>query len=170
MGRNYALDDLYRLFGDIRRHFAEVALRTTLIVGFPGESNDDFKKLVAFVTAVRFDHVGVFTYSDGEDLPSHRLDLQVAHKTAQRRRDRLMEIQADISLEKNRRRVGHTIEVLVERQVSGGQYQGRTMFQAPEVDGVTFIQGKGVDDISPGNIVPVKITGAADYDLTGVCE
>jgi ribosomal protein S12 methylthiotransferase len=170
MGRNYQPDALYRLFEDIRREVAEAALRTTVIVGFPGESRDDFKQLVEFVTAVRFDHLGVFTYSDGEDLPSHRLDPHVSDKTAQRRRERLMEIQADISLENNRRRIGSAIDVLAERDASDGQYQGRTMFQAPEVDGVTFFRGKSGDDIFPGKILRVRITGAGDYDLTGVCD
>ncbi len=169
MGRGYRPDDLYRLFEGIRSRVAGAALRTAVIVGFPGETGDDFERLVEFVSTVRFDHLGVFTYSDAEDLPSHRLQRHVAEKTARLRRDRLMELQADISLGNNRRRIGSEVDMLVERPVPGGGYQGRTMFQAPEVDGVTLVrQAGGGGRPEPGEIVRVRIAGAGDYDLEAV--
>jgi ribosomal protein S12 methylthiotransferase len=170
MGRRYGTQDLYRLFEDIRSRVKDASLRTTVIVGFPGEGRGDFDRLVEFVNAVRFDHLGVFVYSDSEDLPSHRLGRHVTPKTAHRRRERLMEIQADISLETNRSRIGEAFDVLIERKAAGGRYRGRTMRQAPEVDGVTLVRKNSGGGLSPGQIVRVKITGADDYDLEGVCE
>jgi len=166
MGRDDTPGSLRRLFADIRKGIDRVALRTTAIVGFPGETDDDFKQLVDFVSDIRFDHLGVFTYSDADDLPSHRLKRHISSATARRRRDRLMEIQADISLENNRRHIGKMFDVLVEMDSGDGRYRGRTMFQAPEVDGVTYIRrtARGRRPVC-GQFLNARITGADDYDL-----
>jgi len=164
MGRNYTRADLLALFETIRSRYPRAALRTTLITGFPGETKEDFKDLLAFIQAVQFDHLGVFTYSDAEDLPSHNLPKHVAEKTARKRQDRLMEAQAKISLEKNLGHVGQVYRVLVEENPEPGMYLGRTDFQAPDVDGVTFVYA---DNLAIGDFVMVRISEAFEYDLSG---
>lgn len=164
MGRRYTRQDLLTMFDNIRQQDPEAALRTTVIVGFPGETDADFKKLVSFVESVRFDHVGVFTYSDASDLASHRLGGHVSAAVAQSRYKELMARQKKLSLENNRKHAGRVLSVLVETQLQNGQYIGRSTFQAPEVDGVTYIDG---NSLTTGAIIPVKITKALDYDLVG---
>jgi ribosomal protein S12 methylthiotransferase len=167
MGRGYTRQDLLDLFARIRRLCPQAALRTTLITGFPGESRDDFNELLSFVTKVRFDHLGVFTYSDSDDLPSHGLANPVTEKTARKRADRIMEAQARISLSINQAHLGHRYRVLIEEQPEAGLYLGRTDFQAPDVDGVTFVYA---DHLSIGDRVEVTITDAHEYDLSGECD
>ncbi|MFH1153629.1 MAG: 30S ribosomal protein S12 methylthiotransferase RimO [Pseudomonadota bacterium] len=164
MGRHYSTQDLYTLFEAIRSSAPDAALRTTIITGFPGETPKDFKELLAFVEAVRFNHLGVFPYSDSEDLKSHPLSGHVSEKTAKKRHDILMETQAGISAEINRTHLGRTLRVLVEEKPDDGLYLGRTRFQAPEVDGMTFIYGSGLEI---GSFVDVKITETFEYDLAG---
>jgi ribosomal protein S12 methylthiotransferase len=164
MGRPYTLEDLYTLFDTIKRIDPEAALRTTLIVGFPGETEEDFKILMKFIQDIRFDHLGVFTYSDSEDLSSHGLKDHVPPDIAEIRHDRIMEAQAKISLTINEGHVGKIFEVLVEENPEPGVYIGRTLFQAPEVDGVTFIYADGLE---MGTFVKVRITDAFEYDIAG---
>jgi ribosomal protein S12 methylthiotransferase len=164
MGRGYTRQGLRRLFARIRAADPQACLRTTAIVGFPGESEEDFETLMAFAAEVRFDHLGVFTYSDAEDLPSHHLAPKVSAAVATRRRDRLMRQQRRISAAANRRHLGRILPVLVEQRVAPGVYVGRTPFQAPEVDGVTYVRGGGLE---AGRILPVRITAAMEYDLQG---
>jgi len=114
MGRNYSRDDLYRLFDTIRARVPQAVLRTTVIVGFPGETEQDFKQLMQFAKDVRFDNLGVFTYSDSEDLASHNLADHVSTKKAKQRHDALMACQKNISLENNNRHMGKTYDVLVD--------------------------------------------------------
>ena len=164
MGRPYTREDLYVLFNTIRKIDPRAALRTTLIVGFPGESEDDFKLLLAFIKDIRFDHLGVFTYSDSDDLKSHLLKNHVPSNIAQKRHDLLMAAQAEISVSKNEKLVGKTFEVLIEENPEQGVYIGRTRFQAPEVDGVTFIYANGLEI---GTFVKVIVTDAFEYDIAG---
>ncbi len=164
MGRPYTKEDLYTLFNTIRKIDPEAALRTTLIVGFPGESQTDFDLLMAFIKDVRFDHLGVFTYSDSDDLKSHLLKNHVPFELAEKRHDMLMAAQAKISASKNEKHVGKTFEVLVEENPEQGVYIGRTRFQAPDVDGVTFIYANGLEI---GTFVNVRITDAFEYDISG---
>jgi ribosomal protein S12 methylthiotransferase len=164
MGRRSQPETLFRLCSDIRRKIPDAVLRTTLLVGFPGETEADFKTLLDFIEAVRFDHVGVFVYSDAEDLASHRLSGHVPAEAAEERRERLMSRQADISLEKNRHRIGATYPVLIENTCDTGLYVGRAPFQAPEVDGVTYVAASG---LSIGQFADVRIREAHDYDLEG---
>ena len=119
---------------------------------------------MAFVETVGFDHLGVFMYSDSEDLPSHRLGGHVPRKRAEKRHHRLMTLQAKISLEKNRQHLGRTFSVLVEESVEPGLVAGRTMFQAPEVDGITYVQDSGA---VAGDRVCARIIDAMEYDLSG---
>lgn len=164
MGRRYTRQNLYDLFKKIRTKFPEAALRTTLITGFPGETEKDFDELLEFVEDIRFDHLGVFTYSDSEDIPSHHLPDHVPEDLAQRRHDEIMAAQAEISLEKNRSHVTRTYRVLIEENPEEGVYLGRTGFQAPDVDGITFVYSS---DLEIGRFVDVLITDAYEYDLAG---
>lgn len=164
MGRPYTTEDLYTLFETIKWIDPDATLRTTLIVGFPGETEEDFKILMKFIRDIRFDHLGVFIYSDSEDLKSHLLKDHVLSEIAEIRHDRIMEAQAKISESINENHVGKVFEVLVEENPEPGVYIGRTGFQAPEVDGVTFIYADGVEI---GAFVKVKITDAFEYDIAG---
>jgi ribosomal protein S12 methylthiotransferase len=167
MGRGYREQELLRLFDSIRRAVPDVALRTTVLVGFPGESDADFEQLKAFISRVRFDHLGVFAYSDGEDLPSHRLDGHVAPQLAQDRLDELMALQRDISARNLTRYLGRTLDVLIEAREADGYWMGRNAYQAPEVDGVTFVRPPDqAAQLAVGAVVPVRIVETMDYDLT----
>ena len=164
MGRNYSKDDLYDLFSYIRKQDPLAALRTTIITGFPGETKEDFNDLLEFIEYVKFDHLGVFTYSDSNDLKSHALDNHVPHDIAIQRHDIIMEKQAQISYNINQKHINQTYKVLIEEKSDTGVYLGRTRFQAPEVDGLTFIYGF---DLEIGTFVDVKITEAYEYDIAG---
>jgi len=164
MGRPYTTVDLYTLFTTIRKTDPAAVLRTTLIVGFPGETEKDIDVVLKFIRDIRFDHLGVFTYSDSDDLCSHLFKDHVPAQIAENRHDRIMAAQAKISESINAGYVGKTFEVLVEENPEEGVYIGRTMFQAPEVDGVTFIYADGLEI---GTFVKVKITDAFEYDIAG---
>jgi len=164
MGRHSGRKDLLRLFGRIRAVVPEACLRTTVIVGFPGETDADFDLLLSFVKEIRFDHLGVFIYSDADDLPSHRLPDPVPAAVARRRHNRLMAAQKKISAENNRKYLDKIIPVLVESNPEKGVYMGRTRFQAPEVDGVTIIHADGLEI---GDVIRVRITDTLEYDLIG---
>jgi ribosomal protein S12 methylthiotransferase len=164
MHRKYTRDDLYRLFEKIREIAPDCALRTTAIVGFPGETDKDFQQLFDFVEDICFDHLGVFLYSDSEDLQSHRLSHHVPQNTAKKRHDRLMSRQADISLKNNLKYIGRVLKVLVEEKSEDNLFIGRTYFQAPEVDGITYINS---NQLQPDRFAGIKITDAFEYDLAG---
>jgi ribosomal protein S12 methylthiotransferase len=166
MDRPYGRDDLLRLFDRIRKALPQAALRTTVLVGFPGESDDDFDQLMQFAEQVGFDHLGVFTYSDGEDLAAHHLNDHVDATTARDRQEALMALQLTISARRLKRYRDQCLTVLVESHLQAGRYIGRTLFQAPEVDGTTLVHSAG--DLEIGTFVPVRITDTLEYDLIGV--
>lgn len=169
MGRRYTGKDLYRLFDKIRREIPDIALRTTVITGFPGETEAEFEALMQMIATVRFDHLGVFTYSDADDLPSHRLPGHVPPELAEERRHRLMSAQREISAQLLQERIGRTYSVLIDEAAENGDgYMGHTAFQAPEVDGLTLV--RGTRGFKAGSTVPVRITDALDYDLVGEPE
>lgn len=163
MGRHYSAQDLAHLFEAIRTTVPQAVIRTTVLVGFPGESEDDFQRLMAFTEQTRFDHLGVFVYSDAEDLPSHHLSGHVADKVAQGRLDQLMSRQRAISEEILDQYHGATLRVLVESQAEPGIYSARAVFQAPEVDGAVLI--RSAQDLAAGTFLDVKIVETLDYDL-----
>ncbi len=167
MGRPYTQEDLVQLFKTIRTIDPEAVLRTTLIVGFPGETDQDFQDLLEFIKQVKFDHLGVFTYSDSDDLKSHQLKDHVAAEIAELRHDQIMAAQAKISEAINFKLVGKTLDVLVEENTEPGVYIGRTRFQAPEVDGMTFIYA---DALEINTLVKVKVTDGFEYDIAGEAE
>jgi ribosomal protein S12 methylthiotransferase len=168
MGRRYTRDDLHRLFDKIRSQVPDAVLRTTLILGFPGETETDFETLLRFIEDTRFDHLGVFLYSDSGDLPSHNLPEHVPAGVAQERYDQLMSCQLDISAQNYQKYIGQTLEVLVEEEVEDRLYAGRATFQAPEVDGMTYIKlAERQPNAKIGSFVRIKVTDAMEYDLIG---
>jgi ribosomal protein S12 methylthiotransferase len=159
-----------RMIKRIRERVPGVAVRTTFIVGFPGEREEDFDELVDFVRAVEFDRVGVFTYSDEDNATAFELDEKVDHAIALRRERLLMKEQARISRRKNRRLVGQQVKVLLEGRSKESDLllEGRMGTQAPEIDGSILINDVPEDrDVRPGDFVTVEITAAQDYDLVG---
>ena len=141
------------------------ALRTSIIVGFPGETEAQFRELLDFVEEAEFDRLGAFAYSAEEDTPAARMPDQIPEEIKQERLDRLMTLQARISLRRNRLRVGTVEKVLVTDRSDDGFLLGRSQFEAPETDGEIVFTGKGSPEI--GSFVQVKITSAKTYDLTG---
>jgi ribosomal protein S12 methylthiotransferase len=168
MGRRYTRKTLYRLFDKIRTQVTDAVLRTTIIVGFPGETDQDFEELLQFAEDVRFDHLGVFIYSDSEDLPSHPLPDKVPMTVAKDRYHQLMSAQAGISSENNQKYIGKTVKVLVEEFLENHLFAGRTNFQAPEVDGISYINTKPLPfDLKIGCFADMRVTDAMEYDLMG---
>ena len=161
---------LERLIERVRQRVPGIAVRTTFISGFPGETEADFKELLSFIKSVEFDRVGVFTYSDEEGTPAFDLPNKVPHRTAARRRTSLMKEQAKISRRKNRARVGEVVQVLFEGESKESEllWQGRMETQAPDIDGCVLINDVQ-DGVLPaaGEIVNVEITEAHEYDLIG---
>jgi ribosomal protein S12 methylthiotransferase len=170
MRRGGSRDSYERLIDRIREGVPGVAVRTTFIVGFPGEREEDFEELLGFVRAVEFDNVGVFTYSDEEHSAACELDEKVDPATAKRRERRLMKEQSRISMRKNRARVGQRIRVLLEGRSKQSDLllEGRSESQAPEIDGSVLINDMPEgSELRPGDFVTVEITEAMQYDLVG---
>ena len=168
MGRRYTKDDLHRLFDRIRDRVPDAVLRTTIIVGFPGETDNDFETLLQFVEDVRFDNLGVFIYSDSDDLASHQLTRHIPRDVANDRYHQLMSAQSGISSENNRKYIGKSVKVLVEESVENHLFAGRTNFQAPEVDGLTYINTAKIPfGLKIGSFADMRVTDAMEYDLMG---
>lgn len=161
---------LEKLIRRVRDRVPGIAVRTTFITGFPGETESDFEELLAFVKNVEFDRVGVFTYSDEEGTPAYELANKVDPKMAKQRRARLMKEQSRISRRNNKRRVGQTVRVLFEGESNESEllWQGRMETQAPDIDGCVLINDVPEDFApTPGDLVNVLITEAQQYDLVG---
>ena len=143
-----------------------ITLRTSMIVGFPGETEDDFRELLDFVEEAEFERLGVFKYSTEEGTAAALMERQISEGVKERRWQEVMELQAEISRKKNEALIGTVSRVIIESLDAGsGMHLGRTQAHAPEVDGVVYVTGKG--EIRPGDFVNVKITQAQDYDLIG---
>jgi len=143
----------------------DIHIRTTLITGFPGETEEDFMKLLDFVEEMKFSRLGVFAYSQEENTPAGEMEEQISQEIKEQRADAVMRRQLDISLESNREKIGKILEVIVERKDDDGSYVGRTQYDAPEIDNsVIFLSER---ELTAGMIVKVKIEDAFDYDLTG---
>jgi ribosomal protein S12 methylthiotransferase len=153
------------------RQVPDLVLRTTLITGFPGETDAEFQELYDWVEEVEFDRVGVFAYSKEEGTDAAEMDGQVDEEVKEERRDALMELQQGISLTRNRRLIGRTLQVLVDGVSEEHEYvvEGRYYGQAPEIDGVVYLSyDDGGDPATPGTMVDVEIVDATPYDLAGV--
>ncbi len=169
MKRGASGEIFLRLIERIRRSVPGVAIRTSMIVGFPGESARDFEELCQFIEAARFDHLGVFSYSDEDTSRSHGLDGKLDRRTLYHRRRRLMSIQRKISRANNRRRIGQETSVLVEgpSQETSLLWEARMPVQAPEIDGVCLINDFAGGPPQPGQIRRFRVTEAHHYDLVG---
>jgi ribosomal protein S12 methylthiotransferase len=153
-----------RVIERLRQALPNAVLRTSFIVGFPGETEEHFQHLLDFVQRHQFDHVGVFTFSPEEGTPAYHLPHQVPEAVKQERRARLMQLQQGIAFRRNREQVGRVVPVLLEQEnPRTGEWIGRSPRFAPEVDGVVYVRGEG----SLGSLVPVQITHAEPYDLFG---
>ena len=170
MKRGGNRDSLERLIERVRARVPEIAVRTTFITGFPGETDDDFRELISFVKNVEFDRVGVFTYSDEEGTPAFDLPNKVDPKVAKQRRDRLMKAQSKIAKRKHQTMVGQTVRVMFEGESNESEllWQGRMETQAPDIDGCVLINDAPENLLpQPGAIVNVLITESQEYDLVG---
>jgi ribosomal protein S12 methylthiotransferase len=165
MRRPANVDWVHRTVEKLRHKMPEMAIRTTFIVGYPGETDEEFDTLMQFVRDMRFDRVGAFTYSYEASTPSARVSWQVPDDVKEERRQALMELQQQVSLEKNQTFVGKTLPVLVEG-FGDGISVGRSYRDAPEIDGLVIVPG----DLPVGEILPIRIDGAMAYDLTGYPE
>ena len=163
MGRRTSKEEILRLISKIRKEIPKATIRTSLIVGFPGETEDQFNELVNFVKEVKFDRLGVFTYSKEEGTPAYKLDNQVLQKVKKTRQKIIMEEQQKISLTKNKEKIGNTIDVLVEGKLSNGTFFGRTYQDSPEVDGLAFIETD--NELGIGEYYKCKVIGAKEYDI-----
>jgi ribosomal protein S12 methylthiotransferase len=166
MGRKVSGASVRKLIGRIRKKMPDAALRTSMMVGFPGETRDAFAELLRFVKEAEFDHLGVFRYSEEEGTPAASMERKVGEGLAQERYERLMKAQMKISEKKNKARVGHAYRVLVEGVSTETELllEGRAYFQAPGIDGVVYINEGAA---RPGTFVDVEITEAHPYDLVG---
>jgi ribosomal protein S12 methylthiotransferase len=158
-----------KLLERIRRTIPGVAIRTSFIVGFPGETAEDFAELCQFVEAAKFDNLGVFTYSDEDSSSSYGLDGKVDGRTIQNRKRRLMALQRKIARTRNRALVGAEVPVLVEGPSAETDllWAGRMATQAPEIDGLTLINDFDGGEPRPGEIRRLLVTEAHDYDVVG---
>lgn len=169
MNRRSTKEEVQKLVSKIRNMFEEPTLRTTMIVGFPSETEEEFEELVDFIQEIQWDRMGAFTYSKEEDTPAYDLPDSIEPQVAQRRLERLMQIQEEISSQKNKQKIGQVLEVLVEeKEALRNRYRGRSKADAPdEVDGqVIFTSEK---DLEIGSFVLVQITEAKTFDLMGIC-
>ncbi|NBI27432.1 30S ribosomal protein S12 methylthiotransferase RimO [Chengkuizengella marina] len=157
--------DTRALINKIRKRIPEISLRTSIIVGFPGETEEDFEKLCDFVKEIKFDRLGVFTYSQEEDTPASRLPDQVPDDVKERRSNILMEIQRVVAKEQNNKHIGKVLDVLIERYDGRNDvFIGRSQYDAPEIDGEVFVSNIKANI---GELHPVRITHSIEYDLTG---
>ena len=162
-------DIFLKLIERMRKTIPDVVIRTSMIVGFPGETDADFEELCEFIEAAQVDNLGVFRYSDEDTSKSYELDGKVDKRTIYNRQRRLMALQRRISAKRNKRFVGQELPVLVEGPSAETDllWEGRSMGQAPEIDGVIYINDFNETDVHPGQIRRIRITESHDYDLVG---
>ena len=150
----------------LRQEIPDIALRTTLISGFPGETKEDHEELMEFVDEMEFERLGVFAYSQEEDTPAAQFEDQIPDQLKEERRNEIMELQQEIAFEKSESMIGRVLEVMIEGKVADeNAYAGRTYMDAPGVDGLLFLNTE--EELMSGDFVCVKVTGALEYDLIG---
>lgn len=166
MNRRSTENSIRETVKKLKEAIPDIHIRTTIITGFPGETEEDFENLFSFVEEMRFARLGVFAYSQEENTPAGEMENQVPEEIREHRKDAVMRRQLDISLESNREKIGHVMKVLVEEKDEDGSYIGRTQYDAPEIDdSVLFTSDR---ELKPGDLVNVIIQDAFDYDLTGM--
>lgn len=166
MGRRTHKAELKERISTLRREIPDIALRTTFICGFPGETQEDHEELMEYVDEMEFERVGVFTYSAEEDTPAYSYPDQIPEKVKEERRADVMELQQEIAFEHCENMVGKVLDVMIEGKVADEPaYVGRTYMDAPNVDGLIFVNADEM--LMSGDFVRVKVTGANEYDLIG---
>jgi ribosomal protein S12 methylthiotransferase len=164
MGRHKKRNELMKLFEKIRKEPS--AIRTTLMVGFPGEKAEDFEELLDFVKEIKFERMGSFKFSKEENTKSFTLPEQIDEQIKKQRQNELMTVQSEISKNIMEKYIGKTLEVLLEEK-EDNVYIGRSYLDAPEIDGNIYIKNYGDKELSLGNFVKARITGSYEYDLEG---
>ena len=166
MGRRTSKQQIIDIITKLRHEIPDIVLRTSLITGFPGETEEDHQELMEFVDEIEFDRLGVFTYSPEEGTPAETMEGHVPEEVKEARRDEIMELQQEISFDKGNDRIGQEVLVMIEGKVSGeSAYIGRTYGDAPKVDGYIFVQTGEL--LVTGDFAKVTVTGALEYDLIG---
>ncbi len=166
MGRRTNQQDIRNIVGKLRKEIPDICLRTTLITGFPKESAHEYKELVEFVKEMKFDRLGVFTYSAEEDTPAAKMKGQIPSFIKERRKNEIMKLQQEIAFKKAEEAIGRTVTVLIEgKLVEDNIYIGRTYKDAPNVDGYIFVRSER--ELMTGDVVKVRITESNEYDLIG---
>lgn len=165
MNRKTSKDHIIKTLKNLRKSVPDIVIRTTFIVGFPGENQEDFDQLVDFIEDIKFDKLGVFEYSREEGTRAAILDEQIPDNTKEERKNEIMAIQSDISGEILSKNLGKTFEVLIEEKIDDNNYVGRTYMDSPEIDGVTYVQSD--KELEIGDFVQVEIIDSLDYDLVG---
>ncbi len=169
MGRRTTREELTAVIGKLRREIPDICIRTTLITGFPGETQEEHEELLSFVDLMEFDRLGVFTYSQEEDTPAASMPDQISEEVKETRREQLMELQQEIAYDAALAMNGRLVEAMIEgKVVKEDVYVARTYKDAPNVDGFLFINTKR--ELMTGDFVKCRITGACEYDLIGELE
>ena len=164
MKRQITREEMEDIIGEIKYKIPNICLRTTLIAGFPGETPDDVEELKTFLKKMEFDRVGIFTYSHEENTAAHDLINDVPEEEKERRAQEIMDVQQEISYQKNEEKIGKIFKVIIDKK-EAGKYLGRTEFDSVEVDNEVIVNSSS--KLNPGDFVNVKITQAYDYDLEG---
>ncbi|NLM13485.1 MAG: 30S ribosomal protein S12 methylthiotransferase RimO [Epulopiscium sp.] len=166
MGRRSTREDLIHLINKLRKRIPDICLRTTLIVGFPGETDAEYEDLVQFVKEMKFDRLGVFTYSKEEGTAAAKMKGHISKKTKELRKDKIMKLQQSICEEKSAQCIGKTLEVIIDGKLpEENVYCGRTYRDAPEIDGMVFVNSD--EELLSGDFIKVFIASANEYDLIG---
>lgn len=166
MGRRTTKNELIDIVNKLRNKIPDIVLRTTLIAGFPGETEEQHEEMMEFVDRMEFERLGVFTYSPEEDTPATLMDNQISEETKEKWRDEIMELQQEIAFDKSESMIGRELIVMIEGKIADEPaYIGRTYMDAPGIDGNIFINTG--EEFMSGDLVKVKVTGANEYDLIG---
>ena len=165
MNRKTSKEHIIKTLKNLRKSVPDIVIRTTFIVGFPGESDDDFNQLVDFIEDIKFDKLGVFEYSKEEGTRAASLDEQISDSIKEERKNEIMAIQSEISAEILSKKIGKRLEVLIEEEVDEENYVGRTYMDSPEIDGVTYVHS--AKNLEIGSFVKVDVVDSLDYDLVG---
>ena len=166
MGRRTSKEELVHIISRLREEIPDITLRTTLITGFPGETQEQHEELMDFVDEMEFDRLGVFTYSPEEGTPAASMPDQIEESIKEDRRAELMELQQEIAFEQAENMIGKEVLVMIEGKVADeNAYVGRTYKDAPNVDGLIFVNTDA--ELMSGDFAKVKVTGACEYDLIG---